>query len=137
MSRTIGCLVTTIAVLACGCGTAITYTPLPGSHGRFRSRPTRSVDVYSSGPPNRPHRDVGLLEAEQESDFSMDGTKSMLRKLRAKAARVGCDAICLNNFGSKTTPSLAVDVNHVSSVKTITATCIRYVDDEFGDEADD
>jgi hypothetical protein len=58
----------------------------------------------------------------------------MIHKLRARAARIGCDAICLNNVGSHTAPALAVDVNHASSVKTIAATCVRYLDDDSDGE---
>lgn len=103
---------------------------MAGASGLHRGRPVQSVDVYLSGPPRRPYRDVGLLEAEQETDLSLDGTRDMIHKLRARAARIGCDAICLNNVGSHTAPALAFDINHASSVKTIAATCIRYLDDD-------
>jgi len=123
-----------IPLLLCSCGTSITYTPMPGAAAYHRRRPVESVDVYLSGPPTQPHRDVGLLEAEQDSDLSLDGTREMLHKLRVKAAHVGCDAISLNGVGSRTEPALAVDINHASSVKTITATCIRYVERERADD---
>jgi hypothetical protein len=127
MSRTAAGLLT-IALLTCGCGSTVRYTPVVRSAGLHRGRPVQSVDVYLSGPPTRPHRDLGLLEAKQESDLSLDGTRAMLHKLRARAARIGCDAISLNSVGSRTAPALAVDISHASSVKTVTATCIRYLD---------
>ncbi len=112
----------TIATFAAGCGTAVTYTPLVGNAYTVSSRPPESVDIYLSEPPTRPHQDVGLLEAEQESEMSVDGTKEMLAEVRRQAARHGCDAIFIKRVGSDAKSFL--DSNW--AVKAITATCIRY-----------
>jgi hypothetical protein len=80
-----------------------------------------------SGPPTEAHVDVGILEAEQESDLSLDGTKEMLAALRRAAARAGCDAMFVKGIGSDTQAFLGI-TDHPTSVKTITATCIRYTD---------
>jgi len=75
----------------CGCGTSVSYTPLRAYHRGPRRSP-EAVDLFVSEPPTQPHVGVGILQAEQESDLSLDGT------------------------------------DHPTSVKTITATCIRYTD---------
>lgn len=115
-----------LALLICGCGTSVSYTPLrPYPRGPQRS--PEAVDVYMSGPPTEPHVDVGILEAEQDSDLSVDGTKEMLAALREAAARAGCDALFVKGIGSSTHATLLI-TDHPSSVKTITGTCIRYTD---------
>jgi hypothetical protein len=115
-----------LALLVCGCGTSVSYTPLRAYHRGPRRSP-EAVDVYLSSPPTEPHVDVGLLEAEQESDLSLDGTKEMLTALRNAAARAGCDAMFVKGVGSNAEAGLLI-TDHPSSVKTITATCIRYTD---------
>jgi hypothetical protein len=114
-----------LASLVCGCGTAITFTPLNGGGAVGQSRPAESVDVFLTEPPARGHRDVGLLEARQESDLSADDTASMLRQLREAAGRAGCDAMFVKNVGSNAQYSALAGTT--TSVKAITATCLRYV----------
>ena len=121
MSPTRAALITITSLLG-GCGTVVTYTPLQGNANAVYARPAESVDIYLTDPPTRPHRDVGLLEAEQESEMSADGTKEMLAEVRKQAARHGCDAIFIKRVGSDAKSFL--DSNW--AVKAITATCIRY-----------
>jgi hypothetical protein len=115
-----------LALLLCGCGTLVTYTPVADMGDDAEPKYGSEVDVYMSGPPDRPYRDVGLLEAEQDSDLSLDDTRDMLRKLRARAGAIGCDAIYLKGVGSKAEPMAGIDFRHTDSVKTLAATCIRY-----------
>jgi hypothetical protein len=115
-----------LALLLGGCGTAISYTPVADIGDDAEPKHGSEVDVYMSGPPDRPYRDVGLLEAEQETDLSLDDTREMLRKLRRKAGAIGCDAIYLNAVGSKAAPMAGFDFRYTDSVKTLAATCIRY-----------
>jgi len=116
-----------IALLVCGCGTNVTFTALDGAPRRPRLPPGAQVDVYLSAPPNRPYHDVGLLEAEQMSEFSVDETRDMLRKMRGEAARYGCDAIYVKGVGAHGQTSVFLDGN-AASVKAVSATCIRYND---------
>ena len=127
MPRGLAPLITTLLIL-CGCGTDVQYTALARTP-RTAGRPPESVKVYLSGPPKRPHRDVGLLEAEQMSEFSWDDSRDMIRKMRETAARVGCDAIFVKGIGSNTDRFLGV-TDTPTSTKTMTATCIRYGTDD-------
>ena len=117
-----------LALLLSGCGTIVNYTSLR-TVPRGEPRLPEEVEVFMTSPPKEPHVDVGILEAQQESDLSVDTTRDMLALLRQEAARRGCDAMFVKGFGSNAQGSiLAPDV--ASSVKTITATCIRYTQDE-------
>jgi hypothetical protein len=122
MPRTILILV----LLVSGCGTAITYTPVADIGDDAEPKTASEVDVYMSGPPDRPYRDVGLFEAEQETDLSLDDTREMLRKLRRKAGALGCDAIYVKGVGSNPESVFALSFRESASVKAVSATCIRY-----------
>ena len=132
MTRGLATLITT-ALVVCGCGTEVQYTALVRTP-RTAPRSPESVKVYLSSPPKRPHHDVGLLEAEQMSEFSWDNTRDMIRKMRETAARVGCDAIFVKGVGSNTDRFLGV-TDSPSSTKTVTATCIRYGAEDDDDES--
>ncbi|HXU02826.1 MAG TPA: hypothetical protein VN903_17795 [Polyangia bacterium] len=123
MSPTRAALIT-LTSLVCGCGTVVSYTPLQDNAYIVGSRPAESVDVFLTAPPTRPHRDVGLLEAKQESEWSADETKEMLVELRKEAAHHGCDAIFVKSVGSDAQSSPLA--SGTWAVKAITATCIRY-----------
>lgn len=116
----------TCGLLVGGCGTTVTFTRIGYTYSAPKQSPG-DVDVYLSEPPQRRHRDVGLLEAEQQSDMSLDDTRAMLGKLREEAARYGCDAIFVKGVGANTGATLGLS-DHPSSTKTITATCIGYTD---------
>src|SRR6478752_1789180 len=111
-----------ITLLVGGCGTTVTFTRIGDTFHAPKQSPG-DVDVYLSEHPQRRHRDVGLLEAEQQSDMSLDDTREMLIKLREEAARCGCDAIFVKGVGSTTGATLGIS-DHPSSTTTITATCI-------------
>ena len=127
MPRGLAALITA-GLIVCGCGTDVQYTALVRTP-RAAARSPESVKVYLSGPPKRPHRDVGILEAEQMSEFSGDDTRDMIWKMRETAARVGCDAIFVKGVGSNAHGFLGV-TDTPSSTKTVTATCIRYGTDD-------
>ncbi len=117
---------TLIAFLAAGCGTAISTTTINPAPRPLRPRPAETVQIFSSGPPQRPYIDVALLEAEQETGFSFDNTPEMLSHLRVRAAQMGCDGIVLGGVthAGDVVASVATDAS--ASKKGITATCIVY-----------
>jgi hypothetical protein len=88
-----------------------------------------SVELFTSGPPARPHVDVALLEAEATSGLSTDRTPEMLGELRARGAQMGCDAIVLGGMSSRD-PNLGDAetwlVKHPRDRKGVFATCIVY-----------
>ena len=78
-----------------GCGTYVNYTPLDHPMERHSARPLRTVEVYASGPPARPHTDIAIIEAEQTHSFNEQSTGLMIRRMREQAAAMGCDGIVL------------------------------------------
>jgi hypothetical protein len=89
-----------LAMSLAGCGTrvdtlwspAVAHLPRPMDP---KTDPA-AVDVYNAlygERPRRPTTDVATLVARQESEFSLDGSRAILAKLRRRAAFLGCDAV--------------------------------------------
>jgi len=94
-------------------------------------RPAHAVEVYTAGPPTRPRVDVAFLEAEQQSSFSLHETQEMIAELRARAGRMGCDALVIGGTAGRD-PGLrdaeSYLVEHPRSRKSIYGTCVVYTD---------
>ncbi len=108
--------------LAAGCGTAIQTTVINRAPHPMAPRPIESVELFSAGPPARPHIDVAYFEAEAESGASFDGTPEFITKLRNNAAAHGCDGLVL---GTSTNHSDGGG-RYATNIHGITATCIVY-----------
>jgi hypothetical protein len=119
--------ITLIALFTAGCGTAISTTLINPAPRPMSARPPETVEIFSSGPPQRPYVDVAFLEAEQESHLSVDNTPEFINHLRVRAAAMGCDGVVLGGVthAADVAASVAADVN--ASKKGITATCIVYL----------
>jgi hypothetical protein len=89
------------------------------------------VDVYSSGPPARPHVDIALLEVGKGDDYA-SGTSGMIEMLRQRAAQMGCDGVVI---GGMTTRSRNHDVPFDFGDRTLHGTCIVYKIDAVETEA--
>jgi hypothetical protein len=112
-----------IGLLACaalgGCWyTYATVTPINGSPRPMTPRPVESVEIFSSGPPTRAHKDVSVLVARGN-----EGDDTRIAKLREEAAANGCDAVVLGNTSD-------TYVGHGRSEGQFSATCIVYTDGE-------
>jgi hypothetical protein len=135
-------------VLVTGCGTTVSATMLNESPKPLFARPPASVEMFVSAPPSRPYVDVALLEAEQQSDMSIDGTDAFIHKLRDHAATLGCDGVVLGHETNRPTVATADVVHDVAQVlskkpiaepidygapanlRGMTATCIVYVPEQ-------
>lgn len=89
-------------------------------------RPPVSIELFSSGPPSRPHVDVAYLEAEQETNLSFDDTEQFFTLLRDRAASMGCDGVVIGGVTHSADVLASVAANIHASRKGLTATCIVY-----------
>jgi len=91
-----------LALLIEGCAALLNpalvdYTPIARPPHRLEPRAPDRVEVLVR-PPARPHVEIGLLEASEETPppdqkRSSAGTARLTQALRAKAATLGCDAL--------------------------------------------
>jgi hypothetical protein len=77
------------------------------------ARDATTVEVFSSGPPQRSHVDVALIVAEGDALFTL---QRYVSEIRDHAAALGCDAVVFDS---------AALVKGTTSMK---ATCIAYGD---------
>jgi hypothetical protein len=81
-------------------------------------RSAAAVELFTSGPPQRPHADIALLEATpspRENDVP-----SLLARMRETAAQMGCDAVVVANVQTQ------VFEHGGGDRTTVTGTCIVY-----------
>ncbi len=87
--------------LTTACGASLHATTINAAPHPMTPRSIESVEMYTSGPPARPHVDVALFEVEEASSFSTAGTPEMINKLRERGAQMGCDAVVLGSSSSR------------------------------------
>lgn len=109
------------------CGSSIRATEINSAPRPLAARPPESVEIFTSGPPLRPHMDLAYYEARQSSEFSSDDTRELIVKMRVAAARRGCDGLVVGGITHETTRTI-FDSHRPTSNKGLTATCIVYTD---------
>ena len=112
-----------LCVVLVGCGTTIQTTAINPAPRPLAARSPDTVELFTTGAPPRPHVDVALLEAEQDSSYSLDDTAAMLAKLRERGAAMGCDALVFHGLSSYSEELIG---DQVQSRKGVYATCIVY-----------
>ena len=90
-------LLTFVAVGLTGCGTRTSYVRLNQPPGPMTARDPASVEVYSATRPDRPWVEIGIIEAQQASDFSGHDMPEIVAEMRARAAAEGCDALIITS----------------------------------------
>lgn len=95
-------------------------------------RPVDTVEVYTVSLPSRPFVEVGILEAQQESELSLDAPAEVLAKLRERAAGQGCDAIVMNGANDAVVGHGDRRHSHVTTLRGYRATCILFEDVQVG-----
>ena len=113
-----------IAGLAMSCGTSVSFIPLNEPPGPRASKPPEAVEVLTAGPPNRPYVEVGLLEARQDSAYSLDGSARIIAEMRERAAELGCDALVVTGSSDIVQPDFLSDT--VDTLRGYRGTCIVY-----------
>ena len=87
MSRLSLALLASISTLLVACGPKVTSTPLNPSPRPFVARDPMSVEVFTTGLPQRPYVEVAALSAAGGKADEHYGV------MRAKAGQMGCDAL--------------------------------------------
>lgn len=120
-------------ILLVGCAAALAACSLPRVTLEQLNPPPRalqprapgSVEVFVTTKPARPYVEVAILEAE-EGTKGPGGGPTLVRMLRERAARLGCDAIMLAGWGSRIkVQGNTYDVS-IFTRNTVRCTCIVY-----------
>jgi hypothetical protein len=86
-------------LLVAGCAPSIQETRInaPPASSSMTSRPAAAVEMFTSGPPERGHVDVALLEVKP-SMGNDDSTGGLLGQLRTRAGQMGCDGLVIGGL---------------------------------------
>jgi hypothetical protein len=112
-----------VATLLSGCtATTVNYSALNPSPRALSPRAPASIEVFASGPPARPHVDIGMITVE-EGDMGESSPDELLALLRQNAARQGCDALVVSPPSSKTESDFLA---YTHSRRIYSGTCVVY-----------
>lgn len=102
------------------CGTTTQFAATNHSPRPLAPRPVDSVVVFATGLPDRPFVEVGLIQARQSSEFSVDEMPEILAEMRTEAARQGCDGLVINGTRDAQSSSTTISPHGMaSSSKTL------------------
>lgn len=113
------------AWLATGCGLAFQRIPLAASTKPLVPRAAGAVDLYVSGRPSVPSRDLALLTVEEESVYAARSEAEALERLREEAGRMGCDGLVL--LGPSGGVGSGIDGKHTRALRGFRGACIEYL----------
>jgi hypothetical protein len=111
-----------IAMCAAGCGTSLQYAETNHPPRPMRPRPAADVEVFTSKPPEQPYVEVGIIEAQQQSGWSLDDMPAIVTKLREFAAQHGCDGVVMAGNNDR----VVGDNKTTTTLKGYRATCIVF-----------
>jgi hypothetical protein len=110
------------------CGTSITAIPTNRPLHAMRPRHPMSVEIFTSGIPQRPFIEVAYLESQQESDMSLDGAPTVLTKMREAAAKMGCDGLIIGGANDAVVGSTFRGWGSTKTLRGYRGTCVQWSD---------
>jgi hypothetical protein len=111
-----------------GCGTRVDYMRTNSPPRELSARNPSEVEVFTSGRPERPFVEVGIIESQQQSMYSTDQPAKVFESLREEAARQGCDAIILLGSNDAFQAQTGQYGGSGKTLKGYRATCAVYKD---------
>lgn len=126
-SNLIGAFAFGFALLsATACGTTTQFTPTNPSPRAMQPKAPEQVHVYTSTMPEVPFTEVGIIQARQSSELSLDQMPEIIQKMRKDAAKIGCDGVILNGTNNKTVGHHDRHGGSTSTLEGYWGTCIVY-----------
>ncbi len=115
-------------LLVAACGTTITAIPTNRPQRVMQPRDPMSVEMFTSGIPQRPYVEVAYLESQQESDMSFDGAPTVLMKMREEAGKIGCDGLIIGGANDAVVGSTFRGNGSTTTLRGYRGTCIQWSD---------
>lgn len=113
-------------LVTAGCGTRLSYMPLNTSPRALTARDPGTVEMFTSSKPERPFVEVGILEAQQESEYSVNAESTVFSKLREEAASRGCDGLVVTGGNDAVVGYASRNSGVTKTLRGYRATCIVY-----------
>ncbi len=93
------------ALFLAACAPTVTFIPTNRAPHAMTARPVSEVAVFTSGMPERPYVEVGIVTADAARNkygSPINGTPQLIGALREKAAEAGCEAVMMGPGSSDT-----------------------------------
>jgi hypothetical protein len=119
-------LLASFALTACGTTTRFIATN-PSPHA-LAPRPAATVAVFTTGHPDVPYTEVGIIQGRQSSSISFDEMPGIIAAMREDAGRAGCDALIINGSSDK----VVGDRHSTDTLEGFWGACVVYVQPQAG-----
>lgn len=116
-------LVSILLVAATACGTTTRFIATNPSPHPLASRPAGSVAVFTTGHPDVPYVEVGIIQGRQSSTVSFDEMPGIIAAMRNDAGRAGCDALIINGASDK----VVGDRHSTDTLEGFWGACVVYM----------
>ncbi|MCC6623488.1 MAG: hypothetical protein IT385_19665 [Deltaproteobacteria bacterium] len=121
------------SLVIAACGTTVRWVPTNPSPRALEPRHPSTVEIWTTGVPNRPYTEVGIITARQSSEMSVDEMPEIISELREEAARIGCDAVMLQGKNDKVvghgTTTFGTGGMHATTLEGYWGACLVYLDE--------
>lgn len=88
------------SVVLTGCSVSSSFVRANEPPHTLAPRPDDAVEIFVSGPPQRPFIDLGMIRASSYCDSMYNpGRQAVLDEIRHRAALQGCDGVILSRGG--------------------------------------
>jgi len=130
--RVLALLSATVSLLVAACGTTVQWVPTNASPRPLAPRHPSTVEVWTTGVPDRPYTEVGIITARQSSEMSLDEMPEIINELRTEAARIGCDAVAIQGKNDKVvghgSSARGTGSSYTSTLEGYWGACLVYLD---------
>ena len=108
---------------AAACGTTTRFIATNPSPRPLQPRAPESVAVFTTGHPDVPYVEVGIIQGRQSSSVSFDEMPGIIAAMRTDAARSGCDALIINGASDK----VVGDRHSTDTLEGFWGACVVYM----------
>jgi hypothetical protein len=112
-----------MVLLVAACGTTTRFIATNPSPRPLAARPAASVAVFTTGHPEIPYVEVGIIQGRQSSAYSFDEMPDIIATMRQDAGRAGCDALILNGASDK----VVGDRHQTATLEGFWGACVVYM----------
>ncbi|HTJ43671.1 MAG TPA: hypothetical protein VL463_16310 [Kofleriaceae bacterium] len=112
-----------VILLAAACGTTTRFIATNPSPRPMAPRAPESVALFTTGHPNVPYVEVGIIQGRQSSSLSFDEMPGIIAAIREDAAKAGCDAIIINGASDK----VVGDRSGTDTLEGFWGACVMYM----------